>query len=101
MAWSWGSCCSATPSWIWNTGSRSSTASSSPVTQLRRAIHKVHKVAGQPRLGSIYNERATDKSKGVFRLDAVKVVIAELDKQERDQLRGELTELIKALDGAE
>jgi ParB/RepB/Spo0J family partition protein len=71
------------------------------VTQLRRAIHKVHKVAGQPRLGSIYNERATDKSKGVFRLDAVKVVIAELDKQERDQLRGELTELIKALDGAE
>ncbi len=41
--------------------------------------------------------KATDRSKGVFRFDAVKVVVGDLDEQERQQLRGELQELHEAL----
>ncbi len=67
------------------------------VTQLRRAIHKVHKPSTPPRLGSIFNDKATDKAKGVFRFDAVKVVVEELDDRERKQLRAELEELLAAL----
>jgi hypothetical protein len=33
----------------------------------------------------------------VFRFDAVKVVVGELDEQERQQLRGELEALLEAL----
>ena len=64
------------------------------VTQLRRAIHKP---TTPPRLGSIFNDKATDRGKGVFRFDAVKVVVADLDDGEREQLRGELRELLAAL----
>ena len=67
------------------------------VAQLRRAIHEAHKPGSPPRLGSIFNGKATDKAKGVFRFDAVKVVVAELDEGEREQLRGELQELLVAL----
>jgi len=67
------------------------------VTKLRRAIHQAHKPAGRPRLGSIFSDTATDRAKGVYRFDAVKVVVAELDKQEREQLRGELRELLELL----
>jgi len=67
------------------------------VTQLRRAIHKALEPTTPPCLGSIFNDKATDRSKGVFRFDAVKVVVAELDDGEREQLRGELRELLVAL----
>jgi len=60
------------------------------VTQLRRAIHKAYKPITPPRLGSIFNDKASDRARGVFRFDAVKVVVAELDEQEREQLRGSL-----------
>jgi len=67
------------------------------ITQLRRTIHKAHKPATPPRLGSIFNNKASDRARGVFRFDAVKVVVAELDEQEREQLRGELRELLEVL----
>jgi hypothetical protein len=59
-------------------------------------IGRAHKPTHR-RLGSIFNENATDKARGVFRLDAVKVVVADLDDQDRQQLRAELTELLEAL----
>jgi ParB/RepB/Spo0J family partition protein len=67
------------------------------VTQLRRAVHRAHKSAEAPRLGSIFNDKACDREKGVYRLDAVKVVIPDLDEQERMQLKAELEELLAAL----
>jgi len=67
------------------------------VTQLRRAVHKAHKPVGRPRLGSIFGDTATDRDKGEYRFDAVKVVVSELDEQEREQLRGELRELLEVL----
>ncbi len=67
------------------------------VTQLRRAVHKVHKPRGHQPLGSIFNDKATDKAAGVFRFDAVKVVVADLDERDRARLRAELEELLAAL----
>jgi ParB/RepB/Spo0J family partition protein len=67
------------------------------VTQLRRAVHKALEPATRPRLGSIFNDRATHPDKRVYRLDAVKIDLDELDEQERTQLRGELQELLEAL----
>jgi ParB/RepB/Spo0J family partition protein len=67
------------------------------VAKLRRAVHKEYRPAGPPKIGSIFNDQATDRANGVYRFDAVKVVIAQLDQQEREQLRSELRELLRAL----
>lgn len=58
---------------------------------------RAHRLTEPPRLGSIFNDKATDRDKGVFRFDAVKVVVADLDEEEREQLRGELRELLGVL----
>lgn len=67
------------------------------VAKMKVEVGRAHKPKGRPRLGSIFNDKATDRAEGVYRLDAVKIVPAELDEQEREQLRGELMELLKAL----
>jgi len=67
------------------------------VSKMKRDIGRAYRPTTKPRLGSIFNESATDKSGGVFRFDAVKVVVADLDAQEREQLLGELQELMEAL----
>ncbi len=67
------------------------------VAKMKREIGRAYRPTTRLRLGSIFNESATDKAGGVFRFDAVKVVVAQLDEQEREQLRGELRELLDAL----
>ncbi len=67
------------------------------VAQLRRAVHRAHRPTGPEPLGSIFNAAATDRAQGIFRFDAVKVVIAELNEADRAQLRAELQELLGAL----
>lgn len=67
------------------------------VAAMRREINRAHKPQGRPPLGSIFNEAATDKTKGVFRFESVKVVVAELTEEERARLRSELQALLGVL----
>ena len=67
------------------------------VSKMKRDVGRAHKPTTPPRLGSIFNDTATDRAHGVFRFDAVKVVVTDLDEQERAQLRAELQELMDAL----
>jgi hypothetical protein len=67
------------------------------VTKMKREIGRAHKPTTPPPLGSIFNDKATDVAKGVFRFDAVKVVVADLDEQERARLCTELSALLQAL----
>jgi ParB/RepB/Spo0J family partition protein len=67
------------------------------VAKMKREVGRAHKPTTPPPLGSIFNDKATDRAKGIFRFDAVKVVVADLDNQERKQLRAELEELLAAL----
>jgi len=60
-------------------------------------VHKANKPTGHQPLGSVFNATATDKAAGVYRFDAVKVVIADLDENDRAQLRAELEEQRAAL----
>jgi ParB/RepB/Spo0J family partition protein len=67
------------------------------VARMKREVSRACRPPEPPRLRTIFNDKATDKAKGVFRFDAVKVVVSELDEGERAQLQGELTELLEAL----
>jgi hypothetical protein len=67
------------------------------VAQLKRAINKAHKPTGPAPLGSIFNEGSSDKENGVFRLAPVKVVVADLGDEDKEQLKAELAELMEAL----
>ncbi len=67
------------------------------VVKMKREVNHACRPTSRPRLGSIFNESTTDRERGVFRFDAVKVVVGELDEQERQQLRGELEALLEAL----
>ncbi len=62
------------PSWIARVN-----AERLSVSKMKREIGRAHRPTERPRLGSIFNDKATDRDKGVFRFDAVKVVIADLD----------------------
>ena len=67
------------------------------VAKMKREANRAFRPTEPPPLGSMFNEQATDKARSVFRLDAIRIVVAELDEQECARLRGELEELIAAL----
>jgi len=68
------------------------------VAQMKRAINKDHKPSAPARLSSIFRENGTDESKGVFRLQPVKVEVAKLSADDKAALREELESLLGALD---
>ncbi len=57
------------------------------VLRMKRAINMAHRPPGPEPLGSICNPTDTEKQGGVFRFRAVKVVVAELGEEDREQLR--------------
>jgi len=67
------------------------------VAQLKRAVNKAYKASGKAPLGSIFNEGATKKEEGVYRLAPVKVVVGELGNKDKAKLKAELEELLGAL----
>jgi len=67
------------------------------VAQLKRAVNEAHKAAGPAPLGSIFNEGATKRNEGVFRLQPVKVVVNDLADEDKERLKAELQEMLEAL----
>lgn len=67
------------------------------MAKLRREVHGVHKPEGRQPLGPIFNQATTNKENVIFRFDAVKVVVSELDDADREHLLAEHEELIAAL----
>lgn len=67
------------------------------VARLKRAVNKEHRPTEPVPIGSIFNDGATDKGSGVYRLAPVKIVVSDLDDQEKQRLKAELAEVMEAL----
>jgi len=67
------------------------------VAQLKRQVNKAHKAPGRAPLGSIFNPGATEREKGIYRLQPVKLDVAALGDEDKAKLRAELEELLGAL----
>ncbi len=68
------------------------------VAQLKRAVNKAHRVVGPVPLGSIFNDASTRREAGVYRLQPLKLVVGELTDEDKERLKAELEELMKALE---